>query len=147
MNNLIDFNTLIQFIKANWAPLFVAAVLMPFALNLGAGVWRRICNRFSGYPTFAPGAVYRQCVSPSGGAFPELRCVGNGLLRVAMETPGGGKFFIDNRNIHDWVLPIVYDPFSRKDNAADSDCANFDRVDRELRADHQMPAADQGTPR
>lgn len=111
MNDLIDFNTLIQFIKANWAPLFVAAVLMPFVLNLAAGLWRRICNRFRTWPTFAAGAIYVDCVTPSGGYYPRLRCIRNGLLSVTMETPEGATFLVYNKELRDgWVLPIMYDP-------------------------------------
>ncbi len=111
MNDLLDFNALIQFIKANWAPIFVAAVLLPFVLNLVAGVWRRICNRFRTYPTFAAGAIYVDCVTPSGGYYPRLRCIRNGLLSVTMETPEGATFLVYNKELRDgWVLPILYDP-------------------------------------
>lgn len=111
MNDLLNFNDLLQFVKANWAPLFVVAVLMPFMLNLATGVWRRICNRFRTYPTFMRGAIYVDCVTPSGGYYPRLRCIRNGLLSVTMETPEGAKFIIYNRSLRDeWVLPILCDP-------------------------------------
>lgn len=111
MTEFFDFNTLLQFVKNNWAPVVAGAVLLPFALNLSAGVWRRIGNRLRSYPTFAPGAIYVDCVTPSGGYYPRLRCVRNGLLSVTMETPEGAKFIIYNRSLRDeWVLPILYDP-------------------------------------
>jgi len=118
MNDLFDFNALIQFIKANWAPLFVAAVLMPFMLNLATGLWRRICNRFRTWPTFAAGAIYVDCVTPSGGYYPRLRCIRNGLLSVTMETPEGATFLVYNKELRDgWVLPILYDPYLRRGDA------------------------------
>ena len=111
MNDLIDFNTLIQFIKANWAPVVAGAVLLPFVMNLWVGAWRRICNRFRTYPTFMRGAIYVDCVTPSGGYYPRLRCIRNGLLSVTMETPEGAKFLVYNKELRDgWVLPILYDP-------------------------------------
>ncbi len=111
MNDLIDFNTLIQFIKANWAPVVAGAVLLPFVMNLWVGAWRRICNRFRTYPTFMRGAIYVDCVTPSGGFFPRLRCIRNGLLSVTMETPEGATFLVYNKELRDgWVLPILYDP-------------------------------------
>ncbi|MCB1766717.1 MAG: hypothetical protein KDJ22_11775 [Candidatus Competibacteraceae bacterium] len=127
MNDLLNFNDLLAFIKANWAPLFVAAVLMPFILNLVAGVWRRICNRFRTWPTFATGAIYVDCVTPSGGYFPRLRCVRNGLLSVTMETPEGAKFLVYNKELRDgWVLPILYDPMLDRGKVRD------DWVDRDV---------------
>lgn len=116
MTDLFDFNALIQFAKANWAPLFVAAVLMPFVLNAGKGALRRVFNRLSRYPTFAPGAIYADCISPSGGYYPRLSCVRNGFLSVVMQTPSGAVFFIENRDLDSWVLPIIYDPM-RPDHA------------------------------
>lgn len=127
MTDLFDFNALLQFIKANWAPLFVAAVLMPFVLNAGKGALRRVFNRLSRYPTFAPGAIYADCISPSGGYYPRLSCIRNGFLSVVMQTPSGAVFFIENRDLDSWVLPIIYDPM-RPDHAK-KDTAGYDRLD------------------
>lgn len=111
MTELFDFNALIAFIKANWASVIAGAVLLPFAMNLAAGVWRRVCNRFRTYPTFMRGAIYVDCVTPSGGYYPRLRCIRNGLLSVTLETPQGAKFLVYNKELRDgWVLPILYDP-------------------------------------
>lgn len=139
MNDLIDFNTLIQFIKANWAPLFVAAVLMPFVLNLAAGLWRRICNRFRTWPTFAAGAIYVDCVTPSGGFFPRLRCIRNGLLSVTMETPEGATFLVYNKELRDgWVLPILYDPMLDQVRGRD-DWADRDVGHRRMHNGDELP--------
>ena len=141
MNDLLDFNALIQFVKANWAPLFVAAVLMPFVLNLVAGVWRRICNRFRTYPTFAAGAIYVDCVTPSGGYYPRLRCIRNGLLSVTMETPEGAKFLVYNKDLRDgWVLPILYDPMLDQVKVRD-DWADRDVGRRRLYDGDELPAS------
>lgn len=141
MNDLLNFNDLLAFIKANWAPLFVAAVLMPFILNLVAGVWRRICNRFRTYPTFAAGAIYVDCVTPSGGYYPRLRCIRNGLLSVTMETPEGAKFIIYNRSLRDeWVLPILYDPMLDRGKVRD-DWADRDVGPRRLYDGDELSAS------
>lgn len=140
MNDLLNFNDLLQFIKANWAPLFVAAVLMPFMLNLATGLWRRICNRFRTWPTFAAGAIYVDCVTPSGGYYPRLRCIRNGLLSVTMETPEGAKFLVYNKELRDgWVLPILYDPMLDRGNVRD-DWADRD-VGRRRLHDGNVPAS------
>ncbi len=124
MNDLLNFNDLLQFIKANWAPVVAGAVLLPFALNLANGVWRRICNRFRTYPTFAAGAIYVDCVTPSGGYYPRLRCIRNGLLSVTMETPEGATFLVYNKELRDdWVLPILYDPMLDRQG---EDCVAWD---------------------
>lgn len=139
MTDLFDFNTLLQFVKANWAPIFVAAVLMPFVLNLATGLWRRICNRFRTYPTFAAGAIYVDCVTPSGGYYPRLRCIRNGLLSVTMETLDGAKFLVYNKELRDgWVLPILYDPMLDQVKTRD-DWADRDVGRRRLHDDDELP--------
>lgn len=119
MTDYFDFSALAQFIRANWAPLFAGAVLLPFVLNVGKGALRRVFNRLSRYPTFAPGAIYADCISPSGGHYPRLSCIRNGFLSVVMQTPRGAVFFIENRDLDNWVLPIIYDPM-RPDHAKDA---------------------------
>lgn len=141
MTELFDFNTLLQFVKANWAPLFVAAVLMPFVLNLVAGVWRRICNRFRTYPTFMRDAIYVDCVTPSGGYYPRLRCIRNGLLSVTMETPEGATFLVYNKELRDgWVLPILYDPMLDQVKVRD-DWADRDVGRRRMHDGDELPAS------
>ena len=102
--------SLISVVQNNfWGTVFVL-VLVPLVTNVYAGLRRRALNRFRDYPTYAPGAVYRHCVSPAGWIYPELLCVRNGIFSVVMQTQDGGIFRIENRILSDWVLPIVYDP-------------------------------------
>ena len=111
MDEIFNLHDLAAVVKQHWAPLLMGAVLMPLAMNLGAGLLRRMRNRIRSYPTIAVGAVYQDCITPSGGYYPELICIRNGWLSVVMQTRlGGGKFHIYNRDVRDWVLPIVYDP-------------------------------------
>ena len=110
MNDLLNFNDLLQFIKANWAPVVAGAVLLPFALNLANGVWRRICNRFRTYPTFAAGAIYVDCVTPSG-VLPAATLHPQRVAQRHNGNPGGATFLVYNKELRDgWVLPILYDP-------------------------------------
>lgn len=106
----------IRFINENILTVVIALVFMPLALNLGKGCLRMILNRFRNYPTFAPGAIYTDCISPSGGFYPTLSCIKNGFFSVVMEEPNGAVFFIENRELDNWTLPILYNPML-KDNA------------------------------
>ena len=110
MDEIFSCHELAALVKQHWAPLLVGAVLMPLAMNLGAGLIRRIRNRLRTYPTIAVGAVYQDCITPGGGYYPELTCIKNGWLSVVMQTRFGGQFFVYNRDLRDWVLPIIYDP-------------------------------------
>lgn len=103
-------DSLIHVVRENFWPTVFVLAFVPLVMNIYMGLRRRVLNRFLDYPTYAPGAVYRHCVSPTGWLYPELLCVRNGIFSVVMQTQDGGIFRIENRALSDWVLPIVYDP-------------------------------------
>ncbi len=103
-------DSLIHVVRENFLPTVFVLALVPLVMNVYTGLRRMVLNRFRDYPTYAPGAVYRHCVSPAGWIYPELLCVRNGIFSVVMQTQDGGIFRIENRVLSEWVLPIVYDP-------------------------------------
>lgn len=107
-------DSLIHVVRENFWPTIFVLALVPLVMNVYAGLRRRVLNRFRDYPTYAPGAIYQDCVCPAGWIYPRLECVRNGLFSVIMRTPDGGVLRIENRVLSEWVLPIVYDPIALK---------------------------------